>query len=90
MCSQKDSHFLADWTQAAGYLPTRPSSLDLWTGAVLKEQIGKIAAASRLIPPNDVLASLETPLQQAVLQVMTDQAAPLSAAQAAASALTAP
>ena len=85
-----DSHFLADWTQASGYLPTRPSSLDLWTEAALKEQIGKIAAASRLIPPSDVMASLEAPLQQAVLQVLTDQAVPLSAAQAAASALTAP
>ncbi len=85
-----DSHFLADWTQAAGYLPTRPSSLDLWTEGALKEQIGKIAAASRLIPPTDVLASLEAPLQQAVFQVLTAQALPLTAAQAAASALTAP
>ncbi len=85
-----DSHFLATWTQAAGYLPTRPSSLGLGSNASLEQTVGKIALSAQLLPPTDVLSSLEYPLQQAVLAVLKGQSNPIQAAQAAASSLTGP
>jgi len=85
-----DSHFLATWTQAAGYLPTRPSSLGLGPNTSLEQTLGKIALSARLLPPTDVLSSLENPLQQAVLAVLKGQSDPALAAQTAASSLTGP
>jgi ABC-type glycerol-3-phosphate transport system substrate-binding protein len=85
-----DSHFLADWSQAAGFLPARPSSLSLWSNETLKLTVGEIASSARLFPPSDVIASLAGPLRQATLLVLNGQADPASAAQTAASALTSP
>jgi maltose-binding protein MalE len=82
-----DSTYLAGWTKAAGYLPTRPSALDAWTGNTPKENIGKIAASAQLIPSADLLNSLGPPLQQATVQVLKEQNDPLSAAQTAAKSL---
>jgi ABC-type glycerol-3-phosphate transport system substrate-binding protein len=85
-----DSHFLSTWTQAAGYLPTRPSSLGQGPDASLEQTIGKIALSAQLLPPTDVLSSLENPLQQAVLAVLKGQSDPAQAAQVAATSLTSP
>jgi multiple sugar transport system substrate-binding protein len=85
-----DPHFLASWTQTAGYLPTRPSSLVSGSNAALQKTIGKIALSAQLLPPTDVLSSLENPLQQAVMAVLKGQSDPALAAQTAASSLTGP
>ena len=85
-----ESHFLSIWTQAAGYLPTHPSSLDPESEDPLRQTIGKIALSARLLPPTDVLSGLENPLQQAVLTVFKGQNDPALAAQAAAASLTGP
>jgi multiple sugar transport system substrate-binding protein len=83
-----DPHFLAAWTQAAGYLPTRPSSLDPGSNAALQKTIEKIALSAQLLPPTDVLSSLENPLRQAIIAVLKGQSNPALAAQVAASSLT--
>lgn len=85
-----DSHFLADWSLAAGFLPTRPSSLSFWPDQAPKTNIGLIASAARLLPPTDVVSSLQSPLQLATLSIIKAQTDPVSAAQAAASSLTNP
>ncbi len=85
-----DSHFLADWSLAAGFLPTRPSSLSFWPDQDLKPDIGLIAAAARLLPPTDIVSSLKAPLQLATLSIIKGQADPVSAAQTAATSLTNP
>jgi multiple sugar transport system substrate-binding protein len=85
-----DSHFLADWSQTAGYLPTRPSSLSLWTQGDLQQAVGEITTSARLFPPTDVLSTLGVPLQQATLSVLKDEADPASAAQTASVSLTSP
>ena len=82
--------FLATWTQAAGYLPTRPSSLGSGSNAASKKTIGTIALSAQLLPPIDVLSSLGNSLQQAVLAVLKGQSDPASAAQTAANSLTGP
>jgi multiple sugar transport system substrate-binding protein len=85
-----ESNFLATWTRAAGYLPTRPSALDLESDDPLQRTIGTIAQTAQLLPATDVLSSLENPLQQAVLTVFKGQNDPALAAQAAAASLTGP
>ena len=85
-----DSQFLSTWTLAAGYLPTRPSSLGLGSDAALQKTIEKIARSAQLLPPTDVLSSLKNPLQQAVMAIFKGQSDPALAAQAAASGLTGP
>jgi ABC-type glycerol-3-phosphate transport system substrate-binding protein len=85
-----DPHFLAAWTQAAGYLPTRPSSVVSGSDAALQKTIAKIALSAQLLPPTDVLSSLDNPLQQAIVAVLKGQSDPALAAQTAASSLTGP
>jgi multiple sugar transport system substrate-binding protein len=85
-----DPHFLASWTRAAGYLPTRPSSLNSGSNAGLERTIGKIALSAQLLPPTDVLSSLGNPLELAVMAVFKGQSGPEAAAQTAAASLTGP
>jgi ABC-type glycerol-3-phosphate transport system substrate-binding protein len=85
-----DGEFLARWTEAAGYLPPRPSALRGWSNETARESIQPIALSARLLPPADVLTSLGGPLGQAAVQVLKEQIDPLTAAQAAAGSLTGP
>jgi hypothetical protein len=56
----------------------------------LQKTIGEIALSARLLPPTDVLSSLENPLEQAVLAILKGQSDPALVAQTAASSLTRP
>jgi len=85
-----DSQFLASWTHAVGYLPTRPTALRQTADASLQETLQAIALSARLLPSTDILSSLENPLEQAVLAILKGQSDPLLAAQAAAASLTSP
>jgi multiple sugar transport system substrate-binding protein len=85
-----DPRFLAAWTLTAGYLPTRPSSLEKGSVSTVQKTIGKIALSAELLPSTDVLSSLDNPLQQAIMAVLKGQSDPAMAAQAASSSLTGP
>ncbi len=85
-----DTTFLAPWTQAAGYLPPRPSSLDAWTNKDQQLMIRQMVLSANLYPSADVITSLGPPLQQAVIQVLKQQVDPQTAAQQAAASLVTP
>ena len=85
-----DTTFLAPWTQAAGYLPPRPSSLDAWTNKDQQLMIRQIVLSASLYPSADVITGLGPPLQQAVIQVLKQQVDPQTAAQQAAASLVNP
>ena len=85
-----DAQFLAEWSQTAGYLPVRPSSLEGWTDFRGRDLAGQFALAARLRPVNDLVVSLGPVLQEAARQVLTRQNDSLQAAQAAAERLTHP
>ena len=91
-----ESRFLARWTQAAGYLPPRPSALEGWQNPADREgfswqsQLQPILQSSRLYPPIEVLTELGPVLQQATLQVLTGQATPEDAARSAVEKLSIP
>jgi multiple sugar transport system substrate-binding protein len=84
-----DKEFLASWTQPAGFLPVRPSTLDHWLGSD-RPAIRRAATSAHLLPGADILSSLGSVLQTAVVQVLKHQTDPVSAAQAAAGGLTSP
>ncbi len=73
--------FLASWTSAAGYLPTRPSSLDGWEDSALASVLGQIGTSSRLNPSNDIITSLGPLLREGTRQVLQGLMSPNQAAQ---------
>jgi len=85
-----DEDFLAQWTQAAGYLPPRPAALDSWTDSTLRGLVERIAISARLAPPTELLASLGPILEQAVVDVLKAESLPAAAVQAALEQLNAP
>jgi ABC-type glycerol-3-phosphate transport system substrate-binding protein len=84
------SDFLAQWTAAAGYLPTRPSSLAGWSNQTLTSILSPILLAAQARPTNDLLSSLGPVLQDATVQMLKPGADPALVAQAAAERLAVP
>ncbi len=82
--------FLANWTEAAGYLPARVSSLNAWSNTSVRAAIDPLAVSARLQPAADIISSLGNPLQQATVRVLGQQQDPAKAAQKAADGLTGP
>lgn len=85
-----ESGFLAEWTEAAGYIPPYPAALDGWKNASSRQVVEQIARSAHAMPPADILAALSTPLWQATNDVLKGQNDPSAAAQEAAASLTAP
>ena len=85
-----DSKFLADWTAAADYLPTRPTSLAAWSNQSQRSLLSQVVLSAQLRPTNDILAALGPVLEDATLQVLKRQTDPIQAAQAAAERITSP
>ena len=82
--------FLASWTEAAGYLPTRPSALTGWTNSSLKTVLSPVVISAQARPSNDLLASQGSVLKEALLKVLHQDADSAQAAQAAAERLAVP
>jgi multiple sugar transport system substrate-binding protein len=82
------SDFLARWNEAAGLLPTRPSTLSNWRNTSQQSLVGGIAQSAHLTPSSDVMTSLAPPLADATLQVLKQQADPPTAAQDAVQSLS--
>ena len=85
-----DGDFLADWSEAAGYLPTRPSSLAAWSNQSLKTLLSPVAVSAQARPTGDQLASLGPVLKEAALKVLKRESDPTQAAKAASERLAVP
>jgi multiple sugar transport system substrate-binding protein len=79
--TEKD--FMAEWTQAAGYLPPKSDALQNWQATDVRSSIEAISTSARLLPAEDLISSLGPVLEQAVVKVLKAQSDPQSAAQAA-------
>lgn len=84
------SDFLARWTEAAGYLPTRPSALAGWENGTQRTLLSPIAASARARPTNDLIASIGPVLKEAGLKILKREASPAEAARAAVERLAVP
>jgi multiple sugar transport system substrate-binding protein len=85
-----ESNFLASWSEASNLLPPREQALAGWANDPTKLLVGQLANAAHLFPSSDVLTSLAPHLQQATLQILKQQAEPVSLAQLTVERLTNP
>jgi ABC-type glycerol-3-phosphate transport system substrate-binding protein len=85
-----ENDFMAKWTAAAGFLPTRPSALSAWPDSPQRSLSNQVMLSAHPYPPVDVLVSLAPALRQATIQVLNKQGEPLSLAQEAANRLNSP
>ena len=76
-----DPQFLASWSAAAGYLPTRPSALESLENQELRGVLNQVTMMSRLRPSNDLIASLGPILREGTRQVLGGLTSPEQAAQ---------
>jgi len=81
-------NFLAEWSAAVGYLPTRSSALVSWPDQNQRGLINQVVLSAQLRPSSDLMASLGPVLADATQQVIKRQNDPVQAAQAAAERLT--
>ncbi len=84
------SDFLSKWTMAAGYLPTRPTSLAGWPDQSLQTLLSQVVISAQLRPSTDLMVSLGPVLKDATLQVLKGQTDAVQAAQAASERLKGP
>jgi multiple sugar transport system substrate-binding protein len=64
------TEFLAEWTQAAGFLPVRPSAMVSWSTQSVKTFFGKVILSLQQMPPADVQDILSVPLYEGALKVI--------------------
>jgi ABC-type glycerol-3-phosphate transport system substrate-binding protein len=76
-----DSQFLAEWTQAAGYLPTRPTALTSWKGELFKMEIAQTAEAANLVPSQELRNVIGPLLEEATISVINGEQLPAEAVQ---------
>ena len=75
-----ETEFLSSWSEALGFLPARPSALGAWKNPNLKPALEKIAQATRLYPPEEVINRLGPALRNATLLILRDGADPIETA----------
>ena len=75
-----ETEFLSSWSEALGWLPTRPSALGAWKEPNLKPSLEKIAQATRLYPPEEIVNRLGPALRNATLLILRDGADPIETA----------
>jgi multiple sugar transport system substrate-binding protein len=75
--------FLGPWTFAAGYLPPHSGALDAWRDEQLRNLVNQIQESAQLLPPSGVIAEVGPLLMQATVDVLKEQADPVSAAKTA-------
>jgi ABC-type glycerol-3-phosphate transport system substrate-binding protein len=76
-----DSTFLAEWNQATGYLPTRPTALMSREDAVLQLGLSQTAESANLIPSQELLTVVGPLVSQAVQSVVNGEKLPAEAVQ---------
>jgi len=84
------SEFLAEWNAASGYIPPRPSSLSAWENVSILTLLNQVAPSAQLEPSLDVITTLGPVLRKAAVDILKDQADPVTAAGAAAETLSTP
>lgn len=77
------SDYLAEWTEAAGYIPPRPSSLENWQNSEIRPKVSQIALMTRLRPSNDIILTLGPILREGTRQIIQGLVDPAQAAQLA-------
>ena len=76
-----DEEFLAEWNDAAGYVPVRGDVLNLWMERHPElTVIEQLLPAAKAVPPQDTLSQVGPAVSESVLAVLKDQVDPDQAA----------
>ena len=75
-----DSQFLTEWSQAAGYLPTRPTTLSTWEDAGYKTSLIQTAESAHLTPNQNLVITIGPLFSEAVLSILKGERTPEEAA----------
>ena len=70
---------MASWSEAMGYLPTRPGSLALWKNQNYATPLNQVAESTHSLPPSDILTQVTSALSEATVQVIKNQLTPIDA-----------
>ncbi|RLD05632.1 MAG: hypothetical protein DRI56_09200 [Chloroflexota bacterium] len=68
--------FVAEWTSQAGYVPPRPSALEIWAGNESWGVLEQVLQSAQIIPSQSVLDKLGPLVRDAVVSVLKDQVTP--------------
>ena len=82
-----EAEFAGPWTQATYLLPLRPFALSYWEDESKQILASQLLPIANLVPPPEILNIVSTPINEAVLDVLTDVLSPEDAAMVAADAL---
>jgi ABC-type glycerol-3-phosphate transport system substrate-binding protein len=85
-----ESDFIAQWTVASGYLPPRPSALEIWPENVERAVVSQIIPTAQLIPNLEVSSIIGPALSQATIQILKQEADSVEASQSAIESLNNP
>ena len=72
-----EADFLAEWTEALGWLPARSSALEKWENEDLKPALLTLGQATKLYPPEEIINRLGPALRNASLLILKESADPL-------------
>jgi ABC-type glycerol-3-phosphate transport system substrate-binding protein len=70
-----ESDYMSKWTQASGYLPTRPRALDGWQDESLKRDLNDVLLASHPIPSSDVVSEFGPLMHGALVRIFNGEQA---------------
>jgi maltose-binding protein MalE len=85
-----EAEFMAAFTQASGYLPTRAEAYPYWQENELTKDLDTISHLAQAIPPSPLSDPLGIALRNAILAVLKDRVAPQQAAKDAIATLSKP
>jgi ABC-type glycerol-3-phosphate transport system substrate-binding protein len=74
-----EGEFLGEWTLAAGYLPPRPSAIDVWPSGSDLALASKILPSAVLIPDQSIYNVLGELFSQATIKVLNQESTPAEA-----------
>ncbi|MCB2179724.1 extracellular solute-binding protein [bacterium] len=75
-----ESGFASQWTEAAQLLPLRPTAVTTWQNVQNRSVAEQLLPVARAAPPPEVFSTVSSPLQEAVLDVLTAVQTPEEAA----------
>lgn len=85
-----DVEFIAQWSEASGFLPTRSLSMSSWQDQTLRTVLGRVAATAHARPSNELITSLGPVMAGAVTRVIRSDVEPSQVALDAVDALANP
>ncbi|HAV77943.1 MAG TPA: hypothetical protein DCX53_11395 [Anaerolineae bacterium] len=70
-----ESEYMAEWTQASGYLPTRPLALGVWENETIQEEVDNVLLASHPIPSADAISMFGPLIHGALIRIFNGEQA---------------